>query len=204
MKRGWTPPADCAMAPSGPCLATCVEAGACRARELRLTDGSTVVGQPLGTDGEALRFYAGRPDRGPRLIPFASVEPLSLHEALLCVTDPADGPGLLRLAEICARRGLVEAATREIARARVLGPEMAREAGAFEDRLREEAATRILEDLLEHRVAGREAHARASLQDLLGRFPASEAAREARRLTRFPAAVRGEGAKGPARRKRER
>ena len=172
----------------GECLPECRTAGSCRALELRLVDGRAFVGKPLGLLGDTLRFRAVHPQKGPVLLPFAEVEPLSLHQALEHCTDPRDPAGILRMAEVCAARGLVDAALRELDRVRETAPGMEREVRERRDRLVEEASRRGLEDAREHVAAGRPDHARAALDEVLRRFPRTAAAREARKLRRSLAA----------------
>lgn len=151
-------------------------------------DGRTVRGKALGTIGDTLRFLAVHPQRGPVLVPFAEAEPLSLLEVLRSCTPEDDGPGHVRLAEMCAARGLVEEALRELDDAAESAPGMGAEIRRRRGLLVEEAARRVLEDAREHLAARRADHARAALEDLLRRFPSSPAAREARALRRGLAA----------------
>lgn len=168
----------------GECLPECRKAGSCRALVLRLVDGRTFVGRPLGALGDTLRFRAVWPEEGPVLLPFTDVEPLSLHESLESCEDPRDGEAILRAAEICAARGLLDLALRELDRAMEASPGLGRAVRERRRRLVEEASRRGLTDAREHLEAGRPDHARAALDEVLRRFPRSEAARDARALRR--------------------
>lgn len=176
---------DCPI-PEGaaPCLPECREHGACRASRLLLVDGRTLVGRPLGVIGETLRFRSVWPRRGPVLVPFAEAEAVGLLDCLRACTDPTDGAGLLRIAEVSASRGMAEPALRELERALAADPSLAPEVAAARARFLEEAAARELRDAREHLAAGRIAHARAALEEILTRFPGAAAAREARDLRR--------------------
>jgi hypothetical protein len=152
-------------------------------------DARALVGRPVGVLGETLRFLAVYPERGPVLLPFDEVEPLSLREAMAACTDPSDGPGILRIADVCAARGLVDQALRELDRVLAASPAMEPEVRVRRARLAEEAARRGLEDARSHVAAHRPDHARAALEEVLRRFPGTEAAREARVLRREMAGV---------------
>jgi hypothetical protein len=169
---------------SGACLPECQEAGICRAETLLLVDGRALVGKPLGVLGETLRFRSVFPERGPVLLSFAEVEPLSLHDALGRCTDPEDGEAILTLADVCAARGLVDLAIRELGRALRASPYLEGRVRERRERLTEEAARRGLEDAREHVEAGRPEHARAALDEVLRRFPGTPTAVEARKLRR--------------------
>ena len=169
---------------TGSCLDECRASGRCKASRLLLTDGRTLVGRPLGAIGETLRFHAVWPEKGPVLVPFSQVEAVGLLDCLRACTDPADGPGLLRLAEVSAARGMVEPALREMDRALQADPCLAPVIRGRRTALLEEAAERGLRDAREHLAAGRMEHARAALEEVLVRFPASTAAGEARSLRR--------------------
>ncbi len=138
----------------------------------------------MGVVGETLRFQSVYPVRGPVLLPFAEVEPLSLHEVLAACTDPGDGEALLRLAEVTAARGLVDLALRELDRALEASPGREEAVRGLRDRLVAEAASRGLQDARDFLAAHRVDHARAALDEVLHRFPGTESAREARRLRR--------------------
>lgn len=168
----------------GPCLPECRPAGACRARSLLLVDGRVLYGKPLGVIGETLRFHSVYPVRGPVLLPFAEVEPLSLHESLQGCTDPGDGEAILRIAEVCAARGLVDLALRELDRALEAAPQAEGAVRRLRVRLLDEAARRGLEDAREHLGLGRIEHARAALDEILRLFPDTPSADEARALRR--------------------
>jgi hypothetical protein len=149
-------------------------------------DGRTVLGKPLGVLGETLRVQSVYPARGPLLLAFTEVEPLSLHAALGRCIDAGDGEAILRLADLCSRRGLVDLALHELDRAAAAEPSPAMERAVRERRrcLHEDAARRGLADARDHMEARRSAHARAALEDLLVRFPGTAAAEEARALRR--------------------
>lgn len=168
----------------GDCLPECRAAGACRASSLLLVDGRVMEGRPQGVVGETLRFQSVYPVRGPLLLPFSEVEPLSLHEALVACTDPADGEAVLRLAEVTAARGLVDLALRELDRALEAAPEREVAVRELRKRLVAEAARRVLQDARDYLEAHRVDHARAALDEVLHRFPGTESAREARKLRR--------------------
>jgi hypothetical protein len=176
-------PADCAVPTGqGRCLPECSEAGACRAAVLRFVDGRTLVGRPVGRLGTTLRFLAVYPSSGPVLVPFDEAEPVSLHASLRACTDPGDGPALLALAEVCAERGLVDLALRELERAAAAAPSMVPVVLERRAAFREEAARRGLFDAREHLEAHRPDHARAALEEVLERFPDTAVAKEARAL----------------------
>lgn len=168
----------------GDCLPECRAAGTCRAGVLLLVDGRILHGKALGVVGDTLRFQSVHPIRGPVLLPFAEVEPLSLHECLRAALGPLDPDTLQRLAEVAADRGLVDLALRDLDRATAAAT--GREAALQEcrDRILRDAACRTLKYALEHLAAHRYDHARAALDEVLHRFPETESASEARRIRR--------------------
>jgi hypothetical protein len=168
----------------GDCLPECREAGTCRAEALLLVDGRTLHGRALGVLGDTLRFLSVFPVKGPVLLPFEEVEPLSLHEVLRASPGPLDAEILVRLAEAAADRGLVDLALRDLDRA--LEVSTGREASIrrSHDRILDVAARRGVNDALDHVAARRFDHARAALDEVLRRFPETESAAEAQRLRR--------------------
>jgi hypothetical protein len=152
-------------------------------------DGTRLVGRPLGAVGATLRFRALHPTRGPLLLPFAEVEPLSLHGALLSCLPPGDPGALLGLARLAADGGLADEALRDLDRMTGDVAGLEEEIAALRARVAEDAARRELEDARDHFAHRRTDHARAALDDLLSRFPASLAAPEARVLRRTLAAL---------------
>ncbi len=168
----------------GECLPECRAAGTCRAGILLLVDGRILHGRPLGLLGDTLRFHSVYPVRGPVLLPFAEVEPLSLHDALRTAHLPLDADTLVRLAEAAAARGLVDLALRDLDRAMGIGPGKETALRECRERILREAACRALKDALDHLAARRYDHARAALDEVLHRFPETESAGEARRIRR--------------------
>lgn len=178
-------PSGCPLPSAGEqCLAECRAAGTCRAGELRLVDGGLLHGKALGVIGDTLRFLSVHPIRGPVLLPFAEVEPLSLHDALRGSPEALDAANLLRLAEAAAERGLVDLALRDLDRASEIAGQGREGVGECRERILREASSRVLGDALEHLAAHRYEHARAALDEVLHRFPETESAREARRIRR--------------------
>ncbi len=173
---------DCPVPEEAPCLEACSEAGRCLAGNLRLTNGDTYVGRPLGAVGETLRFLSLHPERGTVLVPFASVEATSLYEALVSCFSSGDASGHLHLAEICSSRGLVDLALRELNRAVDTDPLMKARADEVRATICEQAADRRLHEAREHMKQGRQAHARAALDDLLQKFPSCTCTSDARDL----------------------
>jgi hypothetical protein len=147
-------------------------------------DGRCLLGRALGALGETLRFESVWPKPGRVLLAFEEVEPLSLHEALEGCTDPADAEGLLHVAEISASRGLVDVALRDLDRALGVSGRVGVEVQRCRVRLIEDAANRGIRDAREHLAAGRVDHARAALDEVIGRFPGTEAASQAQNLRR--------------------
>jgi tetratricopeptide (TPR) repeat protein len=166
------------------CLPQCEAASACAARSLLLVDGRTLLGVPTGVVGDTLRFQSAYPERGPVLLPFREVEPLSLAEALAACAAPGDAEALLRLARDSASRGLLDLALRQLDRALGAAPAREPEIREVRSRMMEECARRGFEDAREYLAARRPEHALATLDEVLRRFPDTPAAREARALRR--------------------
>jgi len=179
------PPSGCPIpSAGGECLPEC-RPGGCRAATLLLADGRLFHGRPLGVLGDTLRFLSVYPIRGPVLLSFVEVEPLSLHEALRANPLPLDAGNLLRLAEAAADRGLLDLALRDLDRAvEATGGDRA-EVAECRGRVLRLCARRALEDALGHLAARRLDHARAALDEVLRRFPDTAAADEARRIRRI-------------------
>jgi tetratricopeptide (TPR) repeat protein len=138
----------------------------------------------MGVLGDTLRFHSVHPIRGPVLLPFAEVEPLSLHDALRASPEPLDAGNLLHLAEAAAGRGLVDLALRDLDRALEIAGPGGGGVGECRSRILREASSRALGDALDHLAARRYDHARAALDEVLHRFPETESAAEARRIRR--------------------
>ncbi len=152
------------------------------AETIRLITGEVLIGEVKDADFDRLKVHVVFPDERDMTLTTKQVMPETVHSILSVRLPASDVESRLKLAEYCLRSGLYAHAIVEARRVAQLDEAKRTRTKKIESLAWESIASTLLDDAKTHLAIEEPGLARMYLESVVGRYPDTDAAAEAKKL----------------------